>query len=215
MEEFKNKKKKFFIKLAKETRDVLLMHEKYGLWEKDESGQKWTNVSEHCLLEAARAEVFSEILKFSDEVKDDLKKTATLHDFFKRKEREITLQNGDEWENVKKSEELADKEITKMNLDIEIVNLLGAVGSRSFAKSDVILKKVINNLYEKDIAFLVMHYIDDYTIGDEWVKPATINALGVKINDLDRRIEKSKLRYSKVKDNPHALINGEHIFDAE
>ena len=215
MNEFEDKKKKFFIRLAKETSDVLLMHEKYGLWDKDENGQKWTNVSEHCLLEAARAEVFSDLLRFSDDIKMDLKKTAALHDFFKRREREITLQGGDEWENVKKSEELADAEILKMNLGKEIVELLGAVGSRSFVKADAIIKKDIKYLTDKEIAFLLMHYIDDYTIGDEWVKTAVFNEEGEQKNNLDRRVEKSKIRYSKVKDNPHALVNGEHIFDAE
>ncbi|MDP2598524.1 MAG: hypothetical protein Q8P49_01700, partial [Candidatus Liptonbacteria bacterium] len=46
----------------------------------------WENVTGHCLLEAARACVFADLLGFDADLKKDLAIAALLHDGYKRRE---------------------------------------------------------------------------------------------------------------------------------
>lgn len=47
-------------------------------------------------------------------------------------------------------------------------------------------------LSEQNIAFLVMHHVDTYTVGSNWAQPSEISTDGKRINDTDRRYEKMK-----------------------
>ena len=95
---FNKKKTKYFSRLAVRMRDSLKMHKTAGLWERVGDRRDWGNVSEHCLVEAARVTVFAEKLQFSDGVKKDLVFAAAMHDFFKKAEKEMSVDNKLNWE---------------------------------------------------------------------------------------------------------------------
>ncbi len=85
---FETKKRKFFIGRALQERRALDMHIQQKLWERDAAGNRdWGNVAEHCLVEVARVEAFSDLLGFDDSLRKDIATAAALHDFSKRRER--------------------------------------------------------------------------------------------------------------------------------
>ncbi|MBI4778927.1 hypothetical protein HY797_00550 [Candidatus Falkowbacteria bacterium] len=79
---FERQKTKYFYRLAIKTREMLKFHKVVGLWQRKGGERDWGNVSEHCLVEVARADIFAEKLKLAGEVKRDLVMAAALHDFF-------------------------------------------------------------------------------------------------------------------------------------
>src|SRR5579872_3195062 len=59
--------------------------------------ENWDNVTDHCLMEAARACLFADILGFDPALKKDLALAALLHDGHKRREVEAirsAIRNG-------------------------------------------------------------------------------------------------------------------------
>ena len=78
---FEEKKTEFFSKIALRNKDAVRAQKNGGLLDWDnESDRSWRNVSEHCLVEAARAEVFADKLGFSEDFKKDLVTAALAHD---------------------------------------------------------------------------------------------------------------------------------------
>lgn len=196
--EFKAKKRQFFLRLGLQDREVLKMHKDFGLWEQDEKGEKsWQNVSEHCLVESARAEVFAEKLQLSEKTKRDLKLAAALHDFYKKEDIEATKktlkEGGLMWPMLKKQ---AEKELQVMHsrgIDQSVIRIKESVGGEPWTIEAItqILEKQ-EPLSDEDVACLVLHYIDDYTQGTHWALPMEINSDGKKINELDRRYDKNE-----------------------
>ena len=88
-EQIIDKKREYFVRLGLQMREALKLHKKAGLWERKEGKRDWGNVSEHCLVETARVNVFADKLGLSEDVKKDLATAAALHDSFKKGEKEI------------------------------------------------------------------------------------------------------------------------------
>lgn len=53
--DFALKRRNFFVRLGLQVRDALKLHDEMGLWNR---ADYWGNVSEHCLVEVARVQVF-------------------------------------------------------------------------------------------------------------------------------------------------------------
>lgn len=211
----------YFLAIAKKHERELQLHEVDGkLWEKDASGKDWSNVTEHCLIEAARADIFSELLCFSNEVRGDLASAALLHDFNKKHEIELTREDiaigGDGLAGVRRAEEDAKKTLREKGFSEKIILLLTNItGDRE----DLLQMMRILNLKsatEEDIARLVLHYIDNYTRGSSWVEPAVLDvSLGKRINDLDRRSERNAENptYEKMNAEGIRLNSGDSVLD--
>lgn len=64
------------------------------------------------------------------------------------------------------------------------------------------IEEILNkpHLEEKDIAILIMHYIDDYTVNSQWASPAVVDSSGFWKNDLDRRMDGNDTneKYEKI-----------------
>src|SRR3989344_5891623 len=81
-----DKKFTYFYRIALETRNGLSLHKKQKLWEKEGNQKPWRNVSEHCIVEAARVSEIARLTGLSSEWQQKLKHAAILHDFYKRQE---------------------------------------------------------------------------------------------------------------------------------
>lgn len=211
---FERKKTKFFYKIIVQVREALKIHKEAGLLDWDEElDRSWRDVSEHCLVEAARAEVFADKLGLSDDVKKDLIISAALHDFLKKEEIKIYDTEGMTWSNYEKAEEKASELLEKKGFNRHIIELVNSIGLIALSEIGSILKR--ESLSEEDIAFLVLHYVDDYTSGSDWVNASEIGEGGKRVNDLDRRLNSAALRYKPLIEDGRSRFNGESPINVE
>ena len=95
-----------------------------------------------------------------------------------------------------------------------IKNISGAVGHTSLEETIRILAQ--NDFSDADLAYLAMHYIDDYTIGNDWVVSAE-EVDGKTVNAIDRRSEGSVTnpRYAKLYTEAMRRFGGETLATVE
>ncbi len=175
--------------------------------------ENWENVTGHCLIEAARACVFADLLGFSTQLKKDLALAALLHDGHKKLEIEAIqeeIKNGGSGRAAslavtkKYLEELATKGVPKRT--IELIGFAGGMPEVLFAAKEILDHA---SLAEDDVAALVMHYVDAYTKNDEWVESSSGN-----LNDVDRRAKKNKdnPNYKKIGEEIDRILRGQPFF---
>ncbi len=215
---FEGKKQSFFTKTGFRLREALEMHRDASagnMWGKKNTTEDWRNVSEHCIVEATRAEVFAEKLGLSEDVKKDLITAAALHDFYKKHEIEKAAEEGLTFEDMINAAKEADKILKKNKFSDRVVRLAGSMAVVSLHETKKILEK--DSLSEEDIAFLILHYIDDYTKGSDWVIPAEETENQGKINDLDRRIGviASNPNYRLINEQGRQHFGGEGSYEAQ
>lgn len=196
----KRQKREYFIGLGLEMRSALKLHKAVGLWDRALEGKRdWGNVSEHCLVEAARAEVFADLLGFPHDLKKDLKIAAALHDYFKKREKQIARE-GDNTENAfAKAEAESLRLLTEAGFSKRVIYLASSTGSVESIKIETPRLLGKPQLSEDEIAYLVLHYIDDYTIGNDWVMPVEALPDGRIVNAFDRRMNDLDIRYPELK----------------
>ncbi len=207
------KKTEYFSKLARSVKNAFALHNNEGnLWQKKDGKEDWKNVSEHCLVEIARVNTLGALLELNQETVKDLMYAAALHDFSKKKEKELQVpEGGITWEQYDKEiSQWSRKTIAGNGLSENIVELSGSVGHDSLIKTEDLLKKDKNELSESDIAYLVMHYVDNYTLGSDWVKP--INGM---TNEIDNRTEKDKNNptLKNLQEDSKKILNGRNYVD--
>jgi len=190
------KRKKFFSSLGLSVRNALKFHKQEGLWESEGEKQSWRNVSEHCLIETARVATLAELVQLPQDIIESLKISAALHDFNKKTEVKMLKESGT-WETYQNANQIAEEKI-KNSFSDRIIKCAGAVGHASFVETKKLLDK--KEKQPEDIAYLIMHYVDDYTIGSNWVTPAETTESGKKINDLEKRLDigNLKLQYQEL-----------------
>jgi hypothetical protein len=196
-DDFGSKKKAYFSRLAVEMMSALRLHATYGLWGPEGTKADWRNVSQHCLVEAARAREFAKLIGLSAKVSSDLEIAAALHDFNKPEEIRATREGGITWETTEQASAVGDMRMRESNISEEIITLVNAVAHTSLEKTNELLQK--ETLTDEEIAYLIMHYIDDYTVENAWAEPAE-NMNGKLSNSLDKRIAKNKAneRYVEI-----------------
>jgi len=203
---FDRKKSRFFVQLGLRLREKLTLHKSAGLWAKDERGNTWENVSQHCLVEAARVEVLAEQLGFSDGLKESLIEGAVLHDFYKAVEISRVKAEGMKRSNFEKVEAEASELLRQEGIDEEVIRLVNSIGAFNEVE-DILLNE---QRTPEDSAFLVMEYVDSYTVNAEWVHPV-IEAQDGKRNDLDRRVDMNEGKEV----NKYLNEEGREVFDGK
>jgi len=202
LSEFEKKKTNYFSQLAIGVKSALRLHQEQGLWQPTETSKRdWGNVSEHCLVEVARVKTLAKDLALDEEHSRKLVIAAALHDFFKKGEKAFMKQDGSIWDNTDAAGNKADQIMTEAGFDQETVELAGAVGHTSLLKTEAILQK--DHMSAEDISFLIMHYVDDYTIESEWAEPASEGE-----NDFERRITQNE---SGPRTDRYAQLNQEGV----
>ena len=202
-------KRKFFVRLGLEVRRAFALHKKSGLWDREKGNRAWGNVSEHCLVEVARAQIFADILNFPEDIKSDIMMAAALHDFFKKMEKEIASANGFSWEGFEKASTESTQIMKEAGFSERVVRLANSVGHGALLEADGILGKM--ELTPEDMAYLALHYIDAYTKGSDWATPAETLPDGRKVNDLDRRADKDESNpwYPRLNEDGRERLRGE------
>jgi len=213
---FERKRTNFFSKIALHTKDALKMHKRAGLWEKKEGRRDWGNVSEHCLVVVARAMVLAEKLNLSEDIKKDIAMAAALHDFFKKGQKEVVTAGGLTWDSFEAASKESARQVQEAGFDERIVRLVNSTGAEdSIQDVENVLKQ--KKLSEEDAASLILHYVDDYTIGSDWANPVESLSDGRQINDLDRRVDKniSNQRYAILNEEGKKHFHGQTLYDAQ
>lgn len=211
-EQFEKKKRDYFVSLGRQAGEGFRLHKVAGLQDRNSDREKeWGNVSEHCLAEVARVDQFATLLQFPEDLRKDLKIAAAAHDFFKKGEKEIVGKILT-WDRFEKASAEATQKMQKAELNERVIWLVNAVGHGSLSETQEILEK--EELTPEDIAFLVMHYVDDYTIGSEWVEKAEVLPGGQIVNALDRRVAKNRKneQYIVLDEEGRRYFDGETTF---
>ncbi len=167
------------------------MHKRSGLWCKDE--EDWRNVSEHCLVTAARVSLLANTLGFSKDEQDNLIIASALHDFFKRDEIRTFKTAGTTWENMRQSSERATRVLAEAGFNKRIVNIINFIGLGGTPKAIDTLHR--SNFSQGDLASLLPRYVDMYTIGSEWVEPE-VSTKDSNTSPINVRANKDILKYS-------------------
>ncbi len=196
-----NNKTRYFSKLFASVKSVVPIHKEY-LWDgKSHKDANWVNVTQHCLVEVARVEALAEKLKLPKDIIISLKKAAMLHDFFKKQEKDIV--NSDKYENpnweafddsIERGNQALQKYMKEWEYSIndDIIYLISSVWHTSLIETRKLLEKSENdNLTDLEIAFLLLHYVDDYTIWSDWSNDI-LKSWNKYLNDLDIRMENNR-----------------------
>lgn len=218
-EDFEKRKREFFSRLAVRVKDAMKLHKEAGLWDRKDGKRDWGNVSEHCLVEVARADVMANWLGLTSETKDNLMMAAALHDFYKshemKKVKDAMASGESNWDAFEESSKESQSLMRAAGFSESVIHLAQSVGHGSFLETEEILKK--DALSEDDRAFLALHYIDEYTRGSDWASPAETLEGGKKINELDRRVDKneSNVNYRRLDEEGRVRFGGETTFQAQ
>lgn len=211
---FSDKKRLYFVSLGLRVWEAFLLHKKVGLWNRTDGKRDWGNVTEHCLVEVARVDIFTDKLNLPEDIRKDLNTAAALHDFFKKGEKEIITSEGLSWDSFEKASEESTRQMREAGFNDRIVRLANSIGHGSLVETDSILKK--ESISSEDLAYLALHYVDDYTIGSDWANPVE-NIDDKQINDLDRRMDKNEAnqRYARLNEEGRTKFSGETTFEAQ
>lgn len=153
-------------------------------------------VLEHVLVVAARTDELAQLLQMSDDMRQKLRAASILHDAGKYEERLMMLQAQQEgtsqWDAYDFAATRSWVNMRDTGLDEDIVEIAGAAGHATIPDAKFYMDE-LDHLTEKQLAWLALHYVDDFTRGSESVAPASLNTeTGSPENDLDRRMEMNR-----------------------
>lgn len=222
-DDFAEKKRHFFVRLGLKYRDYLSFHKKSGQIERNakfgkekytdsqdneqEHSKRWGNPTEHCLIEAAIAEIIAEILGLSETDKKTLIIAALLHDWRKRGEIEETKGETDP-KKIEESYEKSKRMLLESGIEnVEtLVRLAESVAHTSLNTFAALQPdNSIAPLEDLPDLEMIMHYIDDITRG------TNIVSLDERMDYLDQAAEE---RYP-FNEKGKAIWGGRTFFQAQ
>ncbi len=213
--DFDKQKQEYFWKLGVHLKSAMRSHKDQGLLEKTPEGKRdWGNVTEHCLVEAARAREFGEILGFAPDLAEDMITAAAIHDMFKLNEKKIVSARGLGWDAFEEVNRQLVKVMRESGYSDRVIWFAGAVGHGSLLDTQSIMEQT--DLSPDEEAFLVMHYIDDYTVGSDWAEPPK-EIDGKRISNFDVRMDMNEAneRYNKLDQDGRTLFEGRSTFEVQ
>lgn len=207
---FDRAKRDLFSRLALRNKNVVRVH-KNQLWGKKEDNKRdWGNVSEHCLIVAARCVMLAEQIWLSWEIIRDLEKAWLLHDAFKKSEVMMTKQekSWNKFDEAWRKEDELMQEYWDISENVRF--LRSGSGHSSLKKTQEILTKAeAQELSDLEKAFLILHYVDDYTINDTWVESW--------VDQLKDRVEHNEKNpnYHQLDEDGRMHFDGRTTFDIQ
>ena len=206
---FNNAKTNFFSRIALAHKDILKIH-KERLWEKTQDNKRdWWNVSEHCLVVAARCVAIAEKIGLSQETITHLEKAALVHDALKKVEKE-TVEGNPTWEKFRLAWKREDQILWEYDISQEVQAIRWGSGHESLRKTQEILDKSKKwPISDSEKAFLILHYVDDYTVNDTWVVPGD--------DQLQKRVDfnRANPRYKQLDEEGREYFDGDTTFDVQ
>ncbi len=198
---------------------AIALHDDPGnLWSPDENGRHWGNVTEHCLVEAARVYELAELLGFGDGLKRELVEAAVVHDFYKKREIELTrehaLRGGSGREGVLVNE--GEARGVLLSAGFSEAQVLWVQSVSGDPDNVIFVKGIVDSgrTDPEELARIILHYVDNYTRGASWVTRAEESEAGV-LNDIDRRniMNAENPDYQKMNEEGRASYAGHPFFD--
>lgn len=167
--------------------------------EKEELRRKrrpWGNVTEHCLVEAARAEVLCRWIGLPEDHTLDMKIGASLHDFPKRPEIEATRQANESGQSPLATVRKVNAESEQILIDAGFSERIRRLATASGGDAPQLIKtqRILDQdtLSDDDWAYLIVHFVDDCSRGADWVEPSRTNPDGTDVNVIDYRLQAQK-----------------------
>ncbi|MBI3558763.1 hypothetical protein HY085_00030 [Candidatus Gottesmanbacteria bacterium] len=184
----------------------------------DKGPDSFRNAVEHCLVEVARVEVLGNWLKLPADMVDDMKMGVFLHDFDKKQEielfKKLKATGGPQLETIEKLAIHSNKTLKQNGYSARVVWLASAPGgllSELKAVKNILDKRALSN---DDLAFLICHYVDDLSIGSNWILPNRAEN-GQEINIIDERAAANKKKsYNSTLNQEITKVLGIDGFDA-
>lgn len=196
----------YWAKMALSVREGIAMHYISGQMTKDPQIKErpWGNVTEHCLVETARAEKLGKWIGLSDDLIRDMKIGAFLHDYSKRQEitviREANKAGTSPLAAVKIEQQESEQLLIKHGFGNRIRRLASSAGG--YAPQLIEAQRILDqtNISDEDWAYLIVHYVDDCSVGADWVEASKISTDGTRINIIDYRAigNKAKTDYNRI-----------------
>lgn len=189
----------YWAKMALSVRKGIRMHRVSNQMTKDPETRKrpWGNVTEHCLVEVARAEVLGRWIGLPEDLILDMKMGAILHDFSKRQEitatREANQNGNSPLTAVKKVQSESEQILIDAGFDERVRRLASGSG---YAPQIIEAQRILDQstLSDEDWAYLIVHYVDDSSVGSDWVSPSQIDTTGRRTNIIDVKTEANKAK---------------------
>ena len=216
------KKVNYFAKQARGMKSLVAIHQK-ELWEANRFWPRdWDNVTKHCLVEVARVNILADMLDISQHITYKLRKAAMLHDFHKKHEKNIVTNvkypnpTREAFDESKKHEKELIDLLYKDVIDADTYYFVDAVWHTSLVDTRKILEKAMQTeLSAKEKAYLIMHYVDDYTRDDKWTEGVSVEE-GKETNDFDLRMQQNKAhpRYQTLNEDGITIF-GNKTFDEQ
>lgn len=188
--------KRFWAGVGFRVREVMKMHKLTGQLEK--GPDSWRNVTEHCLVQVARSETLGKLLELPKDLMQDMRLGAMLHDFDKKQEITVTQEANRKGDSplsaVRNEHHRADVLFEANNYSDRVRRLASASGidAPQLIEAQRILDQ--DSLSEEDLAWLVVHYVDDCSIGTDWVQRSQEGR-----NIIDNRMDQNKSKADYVK----------------
>lgn len=207
----RHQKASYWTRQGLSVREGMRMHRLSGQLEKgsDRKGpDSWRNVTEHCLVQVARAGILGEWIGLPEDLIADMKMAAILHDFDKKQEIEVTREaekTGDSPLSAYKAQ--AEKSLSLLQgagFRERVIRLANSTGGHALQLFET--KRILDQeeLSDEDLAYLICHYVDDCSIGSDWVRP----------NIIDFRAEENKANpaYRKISEEIGEELEGHPLF---
>lgn len=176
---FEEKKRTYFVRLARRYKPYYELHRLSGqtnrFKDKDKEGnhlrkkERWGDPTQHCLVELAAAEIFSDMLHLSSQDRQDLAVSALVHDAQKRPEIE-KLKGVKDPNKVERVYKESKQFLLDHGVSPRVVELTGRVAHTSLP--DFATLNADGSLKLKDnipLVDMAMHYLDDITKGTDIV----------------------------------------------
>lgn len=215
-ERIPKQKTKYWSKMALGIKKAFRMHRLSDQISRDPITKErpWGNITEHCLVEAARAEVLGRWIGLPEDVILDMKTGVALHDFSKRQEitatREANKTGNSPLAAVKAEQKKSELLLQNAGFSDRVRRLAGSAGG--YAPQLIDAQNILDkpNISDEDWAYLIVHYVDDCSAGAEWVEPSRVNPDGTRANIIDYRVigNKAIADYNRISQEIGAELEG-------
>lgn len=187
---------RFWAGVGFKVREGIKMHQRTGQLRK--GPDSWRNVTEHCLVQVARSEVLGRLIGLPENLMEDIRMGAMLHDFDKKQEITVTREanrRGDSPLFTVRIAHLRDDVLLEsygFNDNVRRLASASGIDAPQLVEAQSILDK--KSLSDEDLAWLVVHYVDDCSIGSDWIQQGEKGK-----NIIDYRMEQNKTKVDYVK----------------
>ena len=162
---YEQKRAKYFGELALKHLSLMRLHKEFGLLPRKEG---FGNVTEHCLTEAAAAEVIADELGLSVDSKQKLVEAPLIHDFYKRREVERTREDRNSARSFDAAAKSSRQILLDRGIDKDIVEIADYAGHNYLGRMMELLGRM-DSLSEVERLQLIFHYLDDITLNNDFV----------------------------------------------